>query len=359
MNASEWGKSALRDNQHALPADHELLTGREFVVRYLEPLARLPQLADSLRTRTLVHRIGRRESLKTERIGDRRRAEEPFRLAIGSPLRHMEADVVLDCSGTYNQHNWLGAGGIPCPGEFEVQGDRIAMASDLSCGLSIEYGLPEIVGVQSSGYADRTTLVAGSGFSAATNVLALSLLQVDRPDTRAIWLTRGATETPLPRITDDPLLERDRLAARVNELARSGRAPVEWKPGCCVRRLEMSSEEGRWIAFVESQSGSVEQVHVDHIIANVGYRPDRSLYEELQVHECYATQGPMKLAGKLLGETSADCLAQTSHGPDSLRNPEPNFFILGAKSYGRNSNFLLQVGLQQIRDVFTLIDRDR
>jgi hypothetical protein len=64
----------------------------------------------------------------------------------------------------------------------------------------------------------------------------------------------------------------------------------------------------------------------------------------------------MKLAARLLGETSADCLAQTPYGPESLRNPEPSFFILGAKSYGRNSRFLLQVGLRQIVDVFQTFD---
>ena len=33
-------------------------------------------------------------------------------------------------------------------------------------------------------------------------------------------------------------------------------------------------------------------------------------------------------------------------------NPEPGFFILGAKSYGRNSQFLLSIGWQQVDDVF-------
>ena len=63
----------------------------------------------------------------------------------------------------------------------------------------------------------------------------------------------------------------------------------------------------------------------------------------------------MKLAAALLGQNSPDCLDQTSCGPQTLINPEPNFYILGAKSYGRNSNFLVSVGLQQIREVFTII----
>ena len=42
-------------------------------------------------------------------------------------------------------------------------------------------------------------------------------------------------------------------------------------------------------------------------------------------------------------------------GPHSLVSPEPNFYILGAKSYGRNSQFLIAAGLVQIRDLFTLL----
>ena len=65
----------------------------------------------------------------------------------------------------------------------------------------------------------------------------------------------------------------------------------------------------------------------------------------------------MNLAAALLGEAgAATACAVAAHGPETLRNPEPGFFILGAKSYGRNSRFLLQVGWQQVDDVFgTLI----
>jgi hypothetical protein len=67
----------------------------------------------------------------------------------------------------------------------------------------------------------------------------------------------------------------------------------------------------------------------------------------------------MKLAAKLLGESTADCLAQTSHGSDVLRNPEPNFFILGSKSYGRRNDFLLRVGLEQVTEVMKLLSELR
>jgi hypothetical protein len=40
---------------------------------------------------------------------------------------------------------------------------------------------------------------------------------------------------------------------------------------------------------------------------------------------------------------------------DGLTSPEPDFFILGARSYGRGSTFLLKLGFEQIRDVLTLL----
>ena len=94
---------------------------------------------------------------------------------------------------------------------------------------------------------------------------------------------------------------------------------------------------------------------MERIIANVGYGPNTDLYRELQVQECYASLGPKNLSDALLKHTGGDWLTVPSQGPATLRNPEPNFFLLGAKSYGRNSHFLMRTGFEQVRDVFTLI----
>jgi hypothetical protein len=64
----------------------------------------------------------------------------------------------------------------------------------------------------------------------------------------------------------------------------------------------------------------------------------------------------MKLAASLLASGSdADCLTQTGQGIETLINPEPDFFILGSKSYGRNSSFLMRLGWQQVDEVFEWI----
>ena len=43
----------------------------------------------------------------------------------------------------------------------------------------------------------------------------------------------------------------------------------------------------------------------------------------------------------------------------ALLNPEPDFYVLGSKSYGRRSDFTLAAGHDQIRALFTIIgDRE-
>lgn len=350
MNSSEWGRAALRAAGQELPADDALLTGQEFVERYTQRLRYLHELRACVFEQTSVVSVGRAGWLKSDLVLER--ANRPLRLLLDGPdcERAIEADVVLDCSGTYGHHNWLGDGGIPCPGERDAA-DRISYLLPLPAQLGQYAGVEHV-------------LVVGSGYSAATSILSLSALD-DLSDPELIlsavyWVTRSPdSEVPIARIAGDLLGERDFIAHEANSRALEKDGLVEWLPGHIVLEMKQEDHTGRLhVALQNVVSGARRTIIVSRIIANVGYRPDRTLYEELHVHECYATQGPMKLAAKLLGETSSDCLDQTSHGADVLRNPEPNFFILGMKSYGRRSDFLIRVGLRQITEVFELMERE-
>ena len=371
MNSSEWGRGALARvfGRGALPREDELLTGLELAERYLIPMSQLVELEGRIHEQSQVRSINRRHFLKTAGIGSTARGAEPFQLLIEhrTDERVHLADVVLDCSGTYPHHNWVGDGGQPCVGERQTLTDA-------------HYRLPVICEPE---FGDRNVLVIGSGFSAATSVVALANLAKRHPHTKVMWLAKsqsgqGIAAGPITRVPNDPLIERDQLAAKANELAVVGHIsresspeskanPVVWFADVAVASMTPTQTGHDVDGFHVELDWSVSQrlatdgenlpsrITVDRIIANVGYRPDRTIYEELHVHECYATQGPIKLAAKLLGESSSDCLAQASHGADVLKNPEPNFFILGSKSYGRNSNFLLRVGHQQIREVFEML----
>ena len=139
---------------------------------------------------------------------------------------------------------------------------------------------------------------------------------------------------PLPRIPNDPLRERDRLAVRANTLATRGEGHVEFHASSVVDRLQTHGPD-KGFTVTARVAGKPKTWEVDRVIASVGYAPDGGLCRELQVQECPAAQGPA-----------------------ALKTPEPNYFVLGAKSYGRNSQFLLRNGFDQVREVFTLIAGD-
>jgi thioredoxin reductase len=346
MNSTPLGRARVHADQpqHTLPDANAILTGREYVAAYLEPLALSPALISSIRENTTVLRVGRRGFLKEDNPGDARRGKEPFRLILRDDKGKEsieEADVVLDCTGVYGHPRWLGEGGIPAMGE-------------ISARAHIAHGLEDVAGERKAVYADKTTLVIGSGYSAATTVCNLAALADKHPATWVIWLARAPGTQPIRRITNDSLRERDHIAVRANTLATRSDGNVEFHPQTVVEAIETAGPD-RGFKVSGHSGGKAVSWDVERVIANVGYTPDTDLYRELQIHECYATLGPMGLAAALLKHGGGDCLTMPSQGPAALRNPEPNFYILGAKSYGRNSNFLLRTGFEQIRDVFTLI----
>ena len=346
INSSVWGRGTL--SQSNLPASDALLTGAEFFEHYLFPLSQHLLLQDHIRENTRVVVIGKRGLWKGDAIGNRSRLESPFTLLIETATDGediIEADFVLDCSGTFGNHNWLGDGGVSAIGERQLS-------------KRIDYCLPDIVGKDRARFTGRRTLVVGSGYSAATAIVALGELLEQDAATTIFWLTRKANETPLPSIDGDTLQGRVDLTNRANELATTSDSRITWLPASTVRQLALDDDGSVEVTIEENaeQGGSSRKVLTVHnVIANVGYHPDRSLYEELQIHECYASQGPMKLAAALMGETSADCMTQSTPKGDTLTNPEPGFYVLGAKSYGRDSRFLLRIGLEQIQLAFDLI----
>ncbi len=332
MNVSPRMRAAVPD----APAGAVLPTGDELADGLLEPVAALPELAGHIRLATRVQAVGREGLLKHEAIGDPRRAARPFRLLVTRPdgrERIDHADVVIDATGTYGTPNRLGDGGIDAVNEraFEDRIERYVPRFRSHPGL----------------WAGRTILLTGSGHSAQTAARELARFARDAPGTQVVWAVRSAAPD-WGTVQDDPLPERAALNAAAAALAGGASEHVTLRPGCVTEALH--GRDGR--IAVTLRNGAPDELEVDRVLALNGGVGDHRLYRQLQVHECYATSGPMNLAAALLGEGGADCLAVASHGPDTLRNPEPGFFILGAKSYGRNSRFLLRTGWQQVDDVF-------
>jgi thioredoxin reductase len=346
INASPLGIAALRAQEPSWkpPAPDALLTGQEFLDAYLTPLAASDLIEDNLRLGTEVLAISKTDSLKGEQVGQEERGDENFRLLLRGPdgqESHAEADVVVDCTGVFGTPNALGPAGLPALGER-------ALAE------RIEYGLPDIAGGARTHYADRYVLVVGDGHSAATNVLALLKLRERHPSTQVTWLTRasGNEAGPITLVADDPLMERNRIATLANEAVRAGR--VTWHAGVSVQALRRETDDG---PLIVNASGDQElELAVDRVLANVGFRPETPLFRELQVRTSHAIEAPWGIAERLAGRSHVDGIALPEFGPDALITTEPNFYILGAKSFGRGSQFLLLHGLRQVRDLFRIVN---
>jgi thioredoxin reductase len=323
-----------------MPALDAFPTGNELVRDYIEPLAALPEFADVIETGARVSAISR---TGIDKVVSRDREARPFVLVVETAegMRRDRARAVIDASGTWQTANPLGAGGLPAEGEATFA-DRIS------------YGIPDILGRARKTYAGKTTLVVGSGHSAGNALLDLARLARAEPDTAAIWATRG---TDLARIYSggdaDQLPARGELGAEVKELADSGR--VKLVTGFST--VAIRDSDGRLVVEGETADGNRRIGPVDCIIAATGQRPDLSLTRELRL-DLDPWLESAKALGPLIDPNLHSCGSVPPHGHRELSHPEPGFYTVGIKSYGRAPTFLLLTGYEQVRSVAAALAGD-
>jgi len=346
MNVSPRVRSALSVVGAEPPDNQGTPTGEELVELLLEPLGSLASIRPHIEFSTRVLEVGRDGLLKNDEIGTAARAERPFRLLVAGPdgkERVEYADVVLDCTGTYDHPNALGVGGVAAPGERGADEYIIRRIPVIEAPLFAEGGVE---------WAGQRILLVGAGHSAQTVAKELASLVKRMPETRVVWAIRSEAPT-FGAVDDDALPAREALVQEARRIALGADSPFDVRLGRSVDALEASADG--IVVTLRHDAAEPEEVVVDRIISLTGSVGDARMYRQLQVHECWATSGPMRLAAVLLASTSTDCLTVEGHGVDNLKSPEPDFFILGSKSYGRNTAFLMRVGWQQVNEVFSLL----
>lgn len=317
-NTTPLGLAEVRREKgsRAIPADADLITGREFLDAYVLPVAESETLLESLNLEAAVLQVGRATSVKKSEVAERL----PFRLlvrdAAGTERVHT-ADVVLDCTGTFITPQRLGDGNIPAVGE-------------LAARQHIAWGVEDVLGARREHYAGKSIALVGAGYSAATTICALAALAEGANDTWVFWLTRGPRGQPLPRLPNDPLKERDRLAAKANSLATRCDGNLEFHPQTVLDEVVCHGPD-KGFRLSGRSAGKPVSWEVERVIANVGYRADLRISDGLRVIE--PTGAP---------ETG-----------------EPGYYALGAKSFGRDPGFLIRNGHEQIRKVFAQLTGDR
>ncbi|MBI1247687.1 monooxygenase [bacterium] len=345
MNSTPLGLSALtaQDENYKPPAEDKVLTGRQLLEAYLLPLAKSDLVADCLRLHHTVQSVARATKTKVEdALDSQRRSENPFVILVRDEEGHehtFESEIVLDCTGVYGQANFIGSGGSPALGE-------------LSARQHFETGMIDIRGRDAERYANQQVLLIGAGYMAASNICLLGQLARETLETHVTWVTREPklenSSGPVRLQPDDRLPARNRIIEEANRLAGDDdRHVVHW-PETVVKSVHFEPQNEQFHVTLEGKHSGV--FTYDRVVANVGFRPDLELTRELQTRFCPVEEAVPKLAEVQAGEeTKTEDLAAC------LMQPEPNFYVLGSKSYGRDPRFLLQHGFEQIRAIFSVI----
>ena len=95
----------------------------------------------------------------------------------------------------------------------------------------------------------------------------------------------------------------------------------------------------------------------DRLIVNTGSRPNYSMNSELRFSIDPITESVPALA-PLIDPNEHSCGTVRPHGEKELRQPEKNFYVVGAKSYGRAPTFLMATGYEQVRSITSYLAGD-
>ena len=322
------------------PDPRQYPTGDELVARYLEPLATRTVLKDTIQTSSRVTDISR---VGFDKVKTKGREQAPFELRYqnGAGSKTLQADAVIDSSGSWSSPNAAGANGLPAMGETAAQ-ERVA------------YGMPDVLTRERSRYAGRTVAVLGAGHSAVGTLIELIKLKSENPATKVIWLVRG--DNPAKAFgggANDKLVERGQLGTKLGELVAQKQLQVE--AGFRVSHITLGDNRLR-IGAGFATCG--RHVIADELIVATGFRPDVSFLRELRIALDPALECPPALA-PLIDPNKHSCGTVRPHGARELAQPEAGFYFAGMKSYGRAPTFLTLTGYEQVRSITADIAGDR
>nr|WP_127506291.1 FAD-dependent oxidoreductase [Actinoplanes solisilvae] len=314
------------------PDDGKLPTGAQLAADYLQPLADLPALKPHVRYDASVVAVTR---LGLDRLRSAGRADTPYliRLANGEDVL---ARAVVDASGTWMTPNVLGASGIAAHGETEAAG-------------YVDSALPDVLGRDRDRFAGRRVLVVGAGHSAANTLLSLAELAERAPGTTVTWAVRAASAArTYGGEAADALPARGALGSRLRRHVESG--AISLYTGFSVQAVTAGPDG------VEVSDGT-RTITADRIVSATGFRPDHGIVAELRL-DLDPIMGSTRALAPLIDPNEHSCGTVPPHGADELVHPEPGYFAIGVKSYGRAPTFLLATGYEQARSVVAAIDGD-
>ncbi|MFS0868768.1 NAD(P)-binding domain-containing protein [Paenibacillus xylanilyticus] len=333
-------KELLLKANWVAPQNGTIPTGKEIIEHYLKPLAALPEVSPYIHLNTKVTAISRKGLSKVKTSG---REKLPFVIHAeqnGFSFIY-EARAVIDASGTWSNPNPLRSDGI-------FSEEEKALSSHIS------YGIPAVLGKDRSRYSGKKVLVVGSGHSAINTLLELAELQKEESDTEIVWAIRKANiEEVYGGRELDGLQARGELGTRIQRVVESGAVSV--MTAFHIEELQKQGEKIQVSGTIRNEKVVID--HIDEIVGNTGSRPDLSMVREVRVLTDPSLDCVYELA-PLIDPNIHSCGTVRPHGEKELRQPEKDFYIVGAKSYGRAPTFLMATGYEQVRSIVAALVGD-
>ncbi|OHR73753.1 glutamate synthase [Bacillus sp. HMSC76G11] len=339
-NIDKVASALLEKNKWNQPDLEALPTGKELVEEYLHPLSNLPEIKPFLHLNTKVLSIGKKD---TDKMKTANRDHVPFIIyaEIDGEFKTFEARAVLDATDTWGNPNPSNSNGIWLKEEKSLQNQ-------------IFYGIPDILGMEKNRYANKRVSVVGGGHSAINALLELAKLKETYPETEIIWIMRRQNvQDAYGGEEKDALAARGALGSRIHQLVDANMITVETP--FLIQYLKKSD---KGMDIVGKQHGKERSLSgINELIVNAGSRPDLSIISELRTSIDSATESVEALS-PLIDPNLHSCGTVRPHGEKELRQPEKNFYIVGAKSYGRAPTFLMATGYEQVRSVVASLSGD-
>ncbi|KOP70219.1 flavoprotein [Lysinibacillus sp. FJAT-14745] len=337
-NINKAAKALLEDTDWKAPDLETIPTGHELIDLYLKPLAELAQIKSYIQLNSKVVGISRQLN---DKMKSKNRVNQSFKIYVekGNDVKIIEAKAVIDATGTWGNPNPANSTGVWLQTE-KVLADHI------------EYGISDIK-VNSTRYANKKIAVIGGGHSAINTLLSLAELQKENPSTKLVWIMRKkSVEEAYGGEEKDELEARGALGIRIHELVDTGKIEVV-TPFC----ISMVKKDGK-INIVGTLNGEQKVLTgFDELIVNAGNRPDFTINSELRLSIDNVTESVQALA-PLIDPNEHSCGTVRAHGEEILRQPEKDFYIVGAKSYGRAPTFLMATGYEQVRSITAYLSGD-
>nr|WP_259391413.1 NAD(P)-binding domain-containing protein [Paenibacillus sp. 1011MAR3C5] len=337
--ADKAARQLLEASEWKLPNEEAFPTGKEIIDEYLVPLAQLPAIKPFVHYNAKVVAVSRKGLSKVKTAG---RDKLPFVLHVqqeNQTIRY-EAKAVIDASGTWSNPN-------------PAASDGVWTREEQALSSQITYGIPDL-GKEQKRYAAKHVLVVGSGHSAIHALLDLERLQEQQPQTTITWIIRKSNvQEVFGGQERDALRERGLLGMRLQELVESGKIAVY--TSFLINGFE---KDGARINVLGKVNGETVRINgLDEIISNTGSRPDISFLREVRIDMDTDIESVTALA-PLIDPNIHSCGTVRPHGEKELRQPDPNFYVAGSKSYGRAPTFLMATGYEQVRSIVAAISGD-